>query len=313
MSLAIGVDLGGTKIAAGVVDEAGQILDERRQPTPTSSAEAVVDAMVSMIRELQAAHPVTAVGIGAPCFIAHDRDYVMFTANLPIRDIRLGSAVAEKTNLPTIVENDANAAAWAEFQFGAARGATDMVLITLGTGLGGGLVANGELIRGAFGVAAEVGHIEMVHGGRRCGCGLVGCWEAYASGSGFVRTARELAAERPTDATVLLALGDGTAEGVQGMHVTEAARKGDPVATEAFRVTGEYIGRGLAILGTVLDPSTYVIGGGLSDASDLFMHHVTAAFAEHISARAHRPQAKFNVAVLGNAAGIVGAADLARR
>mgnify|MGYP003703924757 CR=1 FL=1 len=124
MSLAIGVDLGGTKIAAGVVDEAGQILDERRQPTPTSSAEAVVDAMVSMIRELQAAHPVTAVGIGAPCFIAHDRDYVMFTANLPIRDIRLGSAVAEKTNLPTIVENDANAAAWAEFQFGAARGAT---------------------------------------------------------------------------------------------------------------------------------------------------------------------------------------------
>lgn len=313
MSLAIGVDLGGTKIAAGVVDETGQILAELRQPTPTGSADAVVDAMSAMIAQLHATHPVTAVGIGAPCFIAHDRDYIMFTANLPIRDYKLGSVIAGKTNLPTVVENDANAAAWAEFQFGAAQGATDMVLITLGTGVGGGLVANGELIRGAYGVAAEVGHIEMVAGGRRCGCGLIGCWEAYASGSGFVRTARELAAERPLDAQALLALGDGTADGVQGMHVTEAARKGDAVALDAFRITGEYIGRGLAMLGTILDPSTYVIGGGLSDASDLFMHHVKATFAEHISARAHRPQAQFKVAVLGNAAGIVGAADLARR
>lgn len=313
MSLAIGVDLGGTKIAAGVVDETGQILAELRQPTPTTSADAVVDAMSAMINQLHAMHPVTAVGIGAPCFIAHDRDYIMFTANLPIRDIKLGTAVAATTNLPTVVENDANAAAWAEFQFGAAQGATDMVLITLGTGLGGGLVANGELIRGAFGVAAEVGHIEMVPGGRTCGCGLVGCWEAYASGTGFVRTARELAAARPQDAQVLLGLGDGSVDGVHGVHVTEAARKGDPVALDAFRVTGEFIGRGLAVLGTILDPSTFVIGGGLSDAADLFMRHVTASFSEHISARSHRPQAQFKVAVLGNAAGIVGAADLARR
>lgn len=313
MSLAIGVDLGGTKIAAGVVDEAGQILAELRQPTPTSSAADVVDAMAGMINELHGAHPATAVGIGAPCFIANDRDYIMFTANLPIRDFRLGSEIRDKTQLPTVVENDANAAAWAEFEFGAGRGASDMVLITLGTGLGGGLIANGDLIRGAFGVAAEVGHIELMPGGRRCGCGLLGCWEAYASGSGFVRTAREIAAERPQDAKLLLSLGNGNADGVQGHHITDAARRGDPVALEAFRLTGEYVGRGLAVLGTILDPSTYVIGGGLSDAADLFMQHVTASFSEHISARSHRPQAQFKVAVLGNAAGIVGAAALARR
>ena len=133
MSLAIGVDLGGTKIAAGVVDEAGMILAEIRQPTPTSNAEAVVDAMAAMVQELHARHPVTAVGIGAPCFVSHDRDYIMFTANLPIRDVRLASLVTAKTELPTVIENDANAAAWAEFKFGAAQGTTDMVLITLGT------------------------------------------------------------------------------------------------------------------------------------------------------------------------------------
>ena len=312
MSLAIGVDLGGTKIAAGVVDESGQMLSELRRPTPVDSADAVIDAIVELVEELRGGHPVTAVGVGAPCFIAHDRDYIMFTANLPIRDIKLGSAIAARTDLPTVIENDANAAAWAEFQFGAGQGATDMVMITLGTGIGGGIVTNGQLVRGAFGVAAEVGHIEVVPGGRRCGCGLLGCWEAHASGSGFVRTARELAAERTSEAGVLLSLGDGTPDGVQGLHVTEAARLGDPVALAAFETTGQLVGRGLAILGTILDPSTYVIGGGLSDAADLFMQTVKGTFAEHISARAHRPQAQFKVAVLGNAAGIVGAADLAR-
>ena len=312
MSLAIGVDLGGTKIAAGVVDERGQILAEVRQPTPTDSAASVVRAIVELVRELRGAHPVTAVGVGAPCFIAHDRDYIMFTANLPIRDIRLGTEIAQQTDLPTVIENDGNAAAWAEFQFGAGQGTTDMVMITLGTGIGGGLVTNGQLVRGAFGVAAEVGHIEIEPAGRRCGCGLAGCWEAYASGSGFVRNARELAAARTADAGVMLSLGDGTPDGVQGLHVTQAARKGDPVALAAFDITSQYIGRGLAVLGTILDPSTFVIGGGLSDEADLFIDGVKASFAKHISARAQRPPAQFKVAVLGNAAGIVGAADLAR-
>ena len=313
MSLAVGVDLGGTKIAAGVVDEAGRIMLETRRPTPTESADAVVEAIVEVIEELRAQHPVTSVGVGAPCFIANDRDYIMFTANLPIRDVRLGSLISTRTGLPTVIENDANAAAWAEFTFGAGRGATDMVMITLGTGIGGGIVTNGQLVRGAFGVAAEVGHIEVVPGGRRCGCGLDGCWEAHASGSGFVRTARELAAARTAEASLLLSMGDGTADGIQGLHVTEAARKGDPVALAAFEVTGVLVGRGLAMLGTILDPSTYVIGGGLSDAADLFLDTVQRAYGDHISARAHRPQAEFKVAVLGNAAGIVGAADLARQ
>lgn len=313
MSLAIGVDLGGTKIAAGVVDEAGRIILEARRPTPTDSADAVVRAIVEMVDELRAQHPVTAIGVGAPCFIANDRDYIMFTANLPIRDIRMGSLIADQTGLPTVIENDANAAAWAEFTFGAGRGATDMVMITLGTGIGGGIVTNGQLVRGAFGVAAEVGHIEVVPGGRRCGCGLLGCWEAHASGSGFVQTARELAAARLSEAGVLLSLGDGTPAGVEGLHVTDAARRGDVVALAAFAAEAELVGRGLAILGTILDPSTYVIGGGLSDAADLFMDDLVRSYQEHISARAQRPPAQFKVAVMGNAAGIVGAADLARQ
>ena len=313
MALAIGVDLGGTKIAAGVVDADGRILAERRRPTPTDSAGDVIEAIAQLVAELRTEHPVSAVGVGAPCFVATDRDYIMFTANLPMRDVRLGHELSQRTGLPTVIENDANAATWAEFTFGAGREATDIVMITLGTGIGGGIVANGELVRGAYGVAAEVGHIEVVPGGRRCGCGLDGCWEAHASGSGFVRTARELAAEQPAAAATLLALGDGTPEGIQGLHVTDAARAGDPIALAAFARTGELIGRGLAILGTILDPAMYVIGGGLSEASDLFMEQVRATYAEHISARSHRPAAEFRIATLGNAAGIVGAADLARR
>lgn len=313
MALAIGVDLGGTKIAAGVVDADGRIVAERRRPTPTASAGEVIEAIAELVAELRTEHAVTAVGVGAPCFVSTDRDYIMFTANLPMRDVRLGHELSQRTGLPTVIENDANAATWAEFTYGAGREVSDIVMITLGTGIGGGIVANGELVRGAHGVAAEVGHIEVVPGGRRCGCGLDGCWEAHASGSGFVRTARELAAAQPAAATRLLALGDGTPEGIQGLHVTDAARAGDPIALAAFARTGELIGRGLAILGTILDPAMYVIGGGLSEASDLFMEQVRATYAQHISARSHRPAAEFRIATLGNAAGIVGAADLARR
>ena len=312
MTLAIGVDLGGTKIAAGVVDDGGRILTELRRPTPTTSAKEVIEAIVDVVSELRATHDVSTVGVGAPCFVAADRDYIMFTANLPMRDVHLGSEIAAKCGLPTIVENDGNAAAWAEYVYGAGRGTTDMVMITLGTGIGGGIVANRELVRGAFGVAAEVGHIEVVPGGRRCGCGLDGCWEAHASGSGLVRTARELASTRPTDAQALLSLGTGNVDGVEGPHVTTAARAGDPLALEIFRITGQLVGRGLAMLGTVLDPAVFVLGGGLSDAADLLLDTARASYGEHISARSHRPPAEFRIASLGNSAGIVGAADLAR-
>jgi glucokinase len=211
-----------------------------------------------------------------------------------------------------VVENDANAAAWGEARFGAGRGEENLVCITVGTGIGGGLVVDGRLLRGRFGAAGEIGHIQMVEGGRPCGCGQRGCWEQYASGNALVRCAREQAAERRSEAVILLGLGDGTPEGITGRHVNEAATRGDPVALEAYAVTGHWIGQGMADLAAVLDPGRFVIGGGVSEAGDLIIKPAAGAFDELLTAGQHRPKADVVAAELGNDAGLVGAADLAR-
>jgi glucokinase len=215
-------------------------------------------------------------------------------------------------DLPVVVENDANAAAWAEYRFGGGSGATDMVMLTVGTGLGGGLVVSGNLVRGAFGVAAEVGHIEMVPGGLRCGCGLDGCWEQYSSGTALVRIARRLARKRRDEAGILLSFGNGTPEGVKGKHITRAADLGDPVACAAFEAVGLMLGRGMAKLAALLDPQVFVVGGGVCEAGELLMAPAREALAAHLTARSHRPLATITLATMGNNAGIVGAADLAR-
>lgn len=312
MSLTIGVDLGGTKIAAGVVDEAGQLLAEVRVPTPTEGSDAVVAAMAELVAELRASHDVSAVGIGAPSFVNAARDTILFTANLPMTGLPLGTVLGQAIGLPVVVENDANAAAWAEYRFGAGRGTSDMAMLTVGTGLGGGLVVSGNLVRGAFGVAAEVGHIEMVPDGLRCGCGLNGCWEQYASGTALVRIARRLARKRREEATLLLSFGNGTPEGVKGKHITKAADLGDPVACAAFEEVGVMLGRGMAKLAALLDPSVFVVGGGVCEAGELLMAPARATFEAHLTARSHRPLATIALATMGNDAGIVGAADLAR-
>ena len=312
MTLAIGVDLGGTKIAAGVVDEHGNLLAETRRPTPSESADAVIEAMGDAVAELAATHPVVAVGVGVPGFVNASREVLLVTPNLPMSDVPVARRLADVTGLPVVLENDANAAAWAEFRFGAGADAEHMVLLTIGTGIGGGIVTDGRLLRGAFGVAAEVGHMEMVHGGHRCGCGLDGCWEQYASGSALVRVARRLARKRRDEAHMLLALGDGTPEGVKGKHITKAARQGDPVALAAFEEVGVMLGRGMANLAAVLDPSMFVIGGGVSDAGDVLLTPTRRSFEDHLTARSHRPLAQVVLATMGNGAGIVGAADLAR-
>lgn len=312
MSLAIGVDLGGTKIAAGVVDEDGTIIAEVRRPTPEDGGDAVIAAMAELISELRLEHEVAAVGIGAPSFINAERDTLLFTANLPMTGVPLGRILSDSVGLPVVVENDANAAAWAEYRFGAGRGTSDMVLLTVGTGLGGGLVVSGNLVRGAFGVAAEVGHIEMVPGGHRCGCGLDGCWEQYSSGTALVRIARRLARKRRDEAGVLLSFGNGTPEGVKGKHITKAADLGDPVACAAFEEVGVMLGRGMAKLAALLDPSVFVVGGGVCEAGELLMAPARATFESHLTARSHRPLAAIALATMGNDAGIVGAADLAR-
>lgn len=312
MPLSIGVDIGGTNIQAGVVDDAGTIIATAARATAKRDAGAALAQVVELVTELRAEHDVAAIGLGVAGGVSNDRSLVYFAPNLVWEDVPVGDIVHTATGLPVVVENDGSAAAWGEFRFGAGRDVEDCLMITLGTGIGAGHVAGGRLVRGAHGLAYEVGHMNAIPDGRPCGCGRRGCWEQYASGSALVRTARELAAEHRAEAMVLLDMGDGTPEGVLGEHVTAAARAGDPVARQAFRSFGMWVGRGLADLTAIVDPAMFVIGGGVSDAADLFVAEAQNVLEERIFGRMNRPLPVIRMATLGNAAGLVGAGDLAR-
>ncbi|HEX5495275.1 MAG TPA: ROK family glucokinase [Mycobacteriales bacterium] len=313
MAFAIGVDIGGTKVAAGVVDDQGTVLDRLRRPTPSFDVDETEDAIIDAVNELADRHPVIAVGIGAAGWIASDRATVLFSPHLAWRNEPLRDALSDRIGLPVVVENDANAAAWAEYRFGAARAERVVACITLGTGIGGGLVVSGALFRGANGVACEWGHMCVVSGGRRCACGNRGCWEMYASGTALAKDARELAEVSPVAADRMLELAGGEASHLTGNHVTAAAREGDPSAVEIFTAMGRWLGRGIADLAAVLDPSCVVIGGGLCAAGDLLLGPAREAFAGGLTGRGFRPAAEIRLAELGPDAGLIGAADLARR
>lgn len=311
--LAIGIDVGGTKVAAGVVDEDGQILARTRRATPSRSPKHVEETIAAVVAELREDHDVRAVGIGAAGFVDEKRSTVLFAANLVWRDEPLQQAMQELMDLPVVVENDANAMAWAEHRFGAGKGQSHLVCVTVGTGIGGGMVLDGKLYRGRFGVGAEFGHLKLVRGGRRCGCGQRGCWEQYCSGRALLREAREIADVDAGYGARLLELGGGRPEGITAEAVTQAAREGDAAAVECFQVLGDALGHGLADLASVLDPGAFVIGGGVSDAGELLLGPGRESFERHLSGAAYRPVAPVLLAALGNEAGLVGAADLARQ
>ncbi len=315
MGRSIGVDIGGTKILAGIVTDDGEIVSTARRPTPRHDAEDVLDLVSEVVAELVAGtdEPLEGVGVGVAGLVDADRSRVYFAPNLRWSQVPVRTLLEAATGLPVVVENDGNIAAWGEFRFGAGRDTREMTLVTVGTGIGGGIVIDGRLFRGAHGAAGEIGHINAVPDGRPCGCGRNGCLEQYASGNALVREARALAAERRSEAGVLLALGDGTPEGVQGVHVTEAAKAGDPIATEAFSIVGTWLGRGLADLSAVLDPQVFVIGGGVSDAGDLLLASARQTLADKLIGQQNRPAPLVKVAELTNRAGLVGAADLARQ
>jgi glucokinase len=313
VALAIGVDIGGTKVAAGVVDEHGAIVATSRRDTPSQDPSKIEEIIGDVVRERQPAHDVEAVGVGAAGFVDAARSTVIFAPNLAWRDEPLRAAVEARCGLPVVVENDANAAAWAEARFGAGRGQDYLVILTLGTGLGGGLVVDGQLYRGRLGIAAEFGHLTVEPGGRRCGCGGRGCWERYASGRALVREAQELASISPAIAARLLELAGGRPEAITGLAVTQAAQDGDEAALEAFRVVGTWLGHGMASLAAVLDPGMFVLGGGVSAAGELVREPAARTLQERITARAYREVPGVRLAELGPEAGIVGAADLARR
>ncbi|MDX6199249.1 MAG: glucokinase [Actinomycetota bacterium] len=312
MSFTIGVDVGGTKVAAGVVDDEGKVLVSTRRPTPSESPKHVEETIEAVVTELRREYDVEAVGIGAAGFVDAARSTVLFAPNLVWRGEPLRDDVARRVGLPVVVENDANAAAWAEFRFGAGRDARDLVCVTVGTGIGGGIVLDGALYRGRFGIGAEFGHMRVVPNGRRCGCGQSGCWEQYCSGRALLREAREIADVWPDYGARLLALGGGEPEGIESFEVTQAAREGDPAAVACFEEMGMWLGQGLADLAAVLDPALFVVGGGVADAGELLLAPARRVFAEQLTGGTHRPIAEIRVAELGNEAGMVGAADLAR-
>jgi glucokinase len=312
VALTVGVDVGGTKVAAGVVDEDGRVVAQVRRATAAQVAGAAERTIAELVLELATAHPVEAVGVGAAGLVDETRSVVRFAPNLGWREQPLRALLEAATGLPVVVENDANAAAWAEYRFGAARGRDDVVMLTVGTGIGGALILGGLLYRGGFGLAGEVGHLVLDPDGPPCGCGRRGCWEQFASGNALLREARARAAEDRPGARLLLSLGDGTPEGVAGAHITAAARLGDQVALDVFAHAGFWLGRGMAELAAVLAPRCYVIGGGVSEAGELLLAPARAAFAAHLMGADVRPQADILLAELGNQAGMVGAAELAR-
>lgn len=310
--LTIGVDVGGTKIAGGVVDGNGVVVSEHRVESPATDVEAIEDAIVEVVDELTDRHRVGAVGIGAAGYVDADRAMVLFAPNLAWRDLDLKGELEERIDVPVIVENDANAAAWGEFRFGAGEDVDDLLMLTIGTGVGGGIVIDGLLRRGAFGIGGEVGHIRMVPGGTLCGCGNRGCLEAYGSGSALVREARAEAAGGSLLAKRLLDLAGGDPAEITGPMITELAQEGDSFCLEQLATLGRWIGEGIATLSAVLDPAVTVIGGGVGAAGDLLLGPIRSAYAESVTGRGYRPIQEIRPARLGNRAGIIGAADLAR-
>jgi glucokinase len=312
--LAIGVDIGGTKVLGGVVTPDGQVIATARRETPADDVGKTLQFIVEVVHELTGGHDVAAVGIGAAGWIDQSRSRVLFAPNLAWRDEPLRERVSDQVGLPVVVENDANAAAWAEFRYGSGRDvANSIALFTVGTGIGGGLVLRGELWRGAHGMAAELGHTRVVPEGRLCGCGRKGCLEQYASGSALVTVARAAADADPASARRLLDLAGGQASAITGPLVTKAAREGDPVARGAFAEVGHWLGSALADIVQIFDVDMLVVGGGVIDAGELLLAPTRAAFVDQLAARGSLPVAPVVAAEMGNLAGVVGAADLARR
>lgn len=309
MSAAIGIDVGGTKVEGLAVDEAGRVLARRREPTPASDADATTDLIAEVARGLLAEDPdAPGIGVGAAGLVDR-RGAVRFSPNLAWRDFPLAERLQEGLGIPVLVDNDATVAAWGEFRFGAGRGAENMLLVTVGTGIGGGIVAGGEVFHGANGLSGEIGHVIVEPGGPRCGCGNLGCWEQMAAGRAIDRLGREAARRNPESALGRM----GHPDEISGVDVMEAARAGDHVAVEVFEEVGRRLGEGIAGLANVLDPDVVVVGGGVIGAGELLLAPARRAFAAAVLAPDHRPEIPIVAAALGNDAGAVGAADLARR
>lgn len=309
--LTIGIDVGGTNLRAAVVDEQGQVLDYAQTPTP-SSIRALELALDRTVTELMARNEIAAVGLAVAAFVSRDRSTIQFAAHLPWRNAPIGAEMSARHGVPVFLEHDANAAAWGEHCFGAASGAEITVLVAIGTGIGIGLLIDGQLYRGTHGVAPELGHLQVVSHGRRCPCGKHGCWEQYCSGTALVNTAIELLATNPAHSTILARQEAADPGSLTGRRVTAAAQDDDPLALEVMADFARWLGLGLAIVSDVFDPALIVIAGGVASAANLFLDEARENYARSATGAGYRPLARVRATQLGADASIIGAAELAR-
>lgn len=306
----IGVDIGGTKIAGGVVDEFGQVLAQERVPTEADDPAALEEAVAAMVLRLADGRRMP-VGVAAAGFVDAAQSTVHYAPNIRWRNEPLRERLEGRLGMPVVVDNDANAAGWGEFRFGAGRLVSDLVVLTLGTGVGGAVVVDDRLVRGGFGTAGELGHLRLVPDGLPCGCGARGCLEQYGSGRALQRMAG-LIADVGGIGRALAEARDATGGVLAGSDVGRLVGEDDPGALAALQELGSWVGQACASLAVLVDPQLFVLGGGVAAAGERLLAPVRRAFLDHLPARGYHPEPAFATAELGNEAGLVGAADLAR-
>ena len=311
---AVGIDIGGTKIAGALVDESGTITQEIRVSSPIEDSSLMVEAIASVINQLTDGQQVVGVGVAAAGLLSTDREVMFHSPNIAAwRNEPLKSRIQDKISYPVLLENDANAAGWAEFRFGAGRGVNSMIMLTIGTGVGGAVISDGKLLKGGFGIGGELGHMVLVPGGRDCGCGLRGCVEPYASGTALLQGARDLAASNDPLGNKLREL--GAKNGVlSGEQVYQAIIEDDPGANKLITELGEHLGVAIgSYFVPILDPELAVIGGGVSAVGERLLEPIRSSYSKSMPAKGYRPELKIVKAEFLNQAGLIGAADLARQ
>jgi len=308
--LTIGIDIGGTKISAGVVDSSGNLIDSSKCSTPAEGGKDLISSVVNLVKELNKKHEIKGIGISIAALISSDYGTIVGAPNIAnLSKLNFANEIKEEFKLPIIIENDANAAMWAEFKFGNAKGLNPVMFFIIGTGVGGGLVIDGKLFKGANGIGAEFGHMCVVPNGLLCGCGAKGCIEQYASGGALIRYANDALLANPDKSEEVLSFGEGK---LSGTALTKAAKAGNELALAAFSKQADWLGLACASYSLIIDPQAIIIGGGVVDAGELFLAPVREAMRKYMPfAESHVPP-KIIAAKFGNDAGLIGAADLVR-
>ena len=311
----IGVDLGGTNIAVGIVSEEGAIVAKKSVKTGASRPFAEImkdmaDCILSLLADQNISlDDVVCIGIGTPGSVNNETGMLVYAnnfkdgENIPMREL-----LQKYINKPVYLGNDANVAALGEVISGAAKGVDNAIMITLGTGVGGGIVINGQIYEGQYAAGAELGHILLVKDGEQCSCGRKGCWEAYASATGLIRQTKHAMIDNPDSIMNEMA----TIENVSGRTAFDAMRKGDAVAKNVCDTYIEYIAAGMVDLMNIFRPEVFIIGGGICNEGDTLLVPIRKYVNEHIYGGDRNPEQKIAVAQLGNDAGIIGAAVIVK-